>query len=268
MKKQVQFTNVKFPPEVFEEAMRTFPETSDIRWNSMSVTRGQERWELDTKDEFYADYHKEFDRASANVQLYDGSSRSTPPHNLGHVHLEVDKFWCTVACSANTRLQIDKFFNVLEKHRTTYTVQPEEVLSAAIKPTVFIGHGHSSLWRDLKDHLHDQQGYPVESYETGARAGHAIRDILQEMLNKSSFALLLLTAEDEMKDGTFRARENVVHEAGLFQGRLGFARAIILVEEGVEPFSNIDGIQQIRFTKGNVREVYGDVLATIRREFE
>lgn len=87
------------------------------------------------------------------------------------------------------------------------------------------------------------------------------------MLGRSSFACLVLTAEDEMADGTMRARRNVIHEAGLFQGRLGFSRAIVLLEEGAEEFSNIHGIQQIRFAKGNIKETFGEVLATLRREF-
>jgi predicted nucleotide-binding protein len=106
----------------------------------------------------------------------------------------------------------------------------------------------------------------VEAYEVGARAGHTIRDVLTDMLGKSLFACLVLTAEDEMADGTMRARQNVIHEAGLFQGRLGFNKAIILIEEGTEEFSNIQGVQQIRFSKGNVKETFGEVLATLRRE--
>jgi hypothetical protein len=48
---------------------------------------------------------------------------------------------------------------------------------------------------------------------------------------------------------------------------LGFSRAIVLLEQGTEEFSNLHGIQQIRFAKGNVRETFGDVLAALRREF-
>ena len=70
----------------------------------------------------------------------------------------------------------------------------------------------------------------------------------------------------EAKDGTLRARQNVVHEAGLFQGKLGFSRAIILLEEGTEEFSNIHGLHQIRFGKGNIKESFGDVLAVLKRE--
>lgn len=77
-----------------------------------------------------------------------------------------------------------------------------------------------------------------------------------------------MTGEDATSQGNIRARQNVVHEAGLFQGKLGFERAIVLLEEGVEEFSNIHGIVQIRFSKGKIRETFGDVLATLRREFQ
>ena len=35
---------------------------------------------------------------------------------------------------------------------------------------------------------------------------------------------------------------NVIHEVGLFQGRLGANKAIILLEDGCEEFSNIQGL--------------------------
>ena len=76
-----------------------------------------------------------------------------------------------------------------------------------------------------------------------------------------------MTGEDETADGRILARQNVVHEAGLFQGTLGFNKAIVLLEQGTEEFSNIGGIQQIRFSKGNIKEAFGDVLAVLRCEF-
>ena len=102
------------------------------------------------------------------------------------------------------------------------------------------------------------------AYEVGARAGHGIRDILEDMLREST---LVMTGEDETIDDNVHPRLNVVHEAGLFQGSLGFSRAIVLLEEGTQEFSNIHGIDQIRFSIGNIRETFGDVVATIHREF-
>jgi predicted nucleotide-binding protein len=174
-----------------------------------------------------------------------------------------------VIVSRPTRADISRVMNVFLEQVAAATIPepPPSPPTAPPPPVVYIGHGHSSAWRDLKDHLQDQHGYRIETYETGARAGHAIRDILASMAKLSSFAVLVMTAEDKQADGSYRARENVVHEVGLFQGTLGFDRAIVAIEEGVEPFSNLHGIQQLRFGAGNVKEIYGDVLATLRREF-
>ena len=73
------------------------------------------------------------------------------------------------------------------------------------------------------------------------------------MLDAAAIALIVMTAEDEQVDGKLRARMNVIHEAGLFQGRLGFSKAIVLLEEGCEEFSNISGLGQITdYPKGKI----------------
>jgi predicted nucleotide-binding protein len=153
-----------------------------------------------------------------------------------------------------------------ESPALTTTGSTPEAASREIRPKIFIGHGRSVQWRDLKDHLTDKHGYQVNAYEVGVRSGYTITHILGEMLTQSSFALIVMTGDDETADGHARARQNVVHELGLFQGRLGFNRAITVTESGLESFSNIDGVQQIKFVH-NIAETYGDVLATLRREF-
>ena len=50
--------------------------------------------------------------------------------------------------------------------------------------------------------------------------------------------------------GKINARMNVVHEAGLFQGRLGFTRSIVLLEEGCEEFSNIEEVRKVLEREG------------------
>jgi predicted nucleotide-binding protein len=86
------------------------------------------------------------------------------------------------------------------------------------------------------------------------------------MLDTAAIALLVLTAEDERIDGAVVARQNVVHEAGLFQGRLGFERAIVLLEEGCEEFSNIAGLGQIRFPTGGIAAAFEEVRRVLERE--
>jgi predicted nucleotide-binding protein len=128
----------------------------------------------------------------------------------------------------------------------------------------FIGHGgHNQLWRELKDFL-VEFSVDVETFETLPRYGRTAVDVVRVMLDRADFAFLIHTGEDETTEGKLRARQNVVHETGLFQGRLGFERAIILREDGVEEFSNLAGLQEIHFPAGNIRAVFGEVARLIR----
>lgn len=86
------------------------------------------------------------------------------------------------------------------------------------------------------------------------------------MLDAAGIAFVVLTAEDETIDGSERARQNVVHEAGLFQGRLGFSRAIVLLEGSCDEFSNIQGLGQIRFPTGRISACFEEVRRVLERE--
>ncbi|XAZ24025.1 nucleotide-binding protein [Sinorhizobium sp. B11] len=131
---------------------------------------------------------------------------------------------------------------------------------------VFIGHGRSLLWRELKDFVSDRLHLPWNEFNRIPVAGMTNIARLSEMLESAAIALVIMTAEDELADGELQARMNVIHEVGLFQGRLGFSRAIVLVEEGCKMFSNIDGLGQIRFPKGNIKATFEEVRAVMERE--
>lgn len=260
MQKSKEFKDVYFSAETIRDLVISFESMAKkngvaIYMKILKVDHPDCSWSYDNLDEFVADYRANSGKAllrlegcglTLSVQVWPRS-----------VHVEI---------RAKDRPSIENVLNVLEAKTDESRLSP----SIATPPealTVFIGHGRNQLWRDLKEHLCDKHGIKVIAYETGARAGYTIRDILEDMIDKSTFALLVMTAEDEQADGSYRARQNVIHEAGLFQGRLGFSRAIMVVEEGASDFSNVYGVQQIRFAKGNIKETYGEVLATIRREF-
>jgi predicted nucleotide-binding protein len=138
--------------------------------------------------------------------------------------------------------------------------------SQEIGTNVFIGHGRSLIWRELKDFIQDRLHLPWDEFNRVPVAGVTNIAHLSEMLDAAAIAFLIMTGEDEQADGKLHARMNVVHEAGLFQGRLGFTRAIVLLEEGCEGFSNIEGLGQIRFPKGNIKAVFDEVRRVLERE--
>ncbi len=263
MKKKKHFHSTKFSPEAIQQAwdkMDTYLSKEDRTKVSLnlSVRTADEYWDHDTEPEFFADYVKTPKSAyytkSANYGKY-------------KINITFDTPCSDVAITAPERSTIEAVHQIFENWAPKCAV-PTESKPTEKEPTVFIGHGQSQQWRDLKDHLHEKHGYKIEAYEVGARAGHAIRDILEEMLSKSSFAIIVMTGEDRDDQGRMHPRDNVIHELGLFQGRIGFPRAIVLLEEGAEEFSNIHGIQQIRYSRNNIKETFGEVLATLKREFD
>ena len=264
MKKSKTYDRTKFSPEVIHKALEELEKSlSDKDMKDVGIARllhvqkGNELWGHDTDAEFFADYRSDDTHGAHYERFYQNSSIDVSYSSFPPISSEV-------RVSSTKRDVIERVFKIFEDSVSSCSV-PEPQWESMVK--IFIGHGRNPLWRDLKDHLQDKHDFEVIAYETGARAGHEIRDVLEEMLNKSSFAILVFTGENEDLEGKLHARENVIHELGLFQGKLGFRKAIVLLEEGVEKFSNIDGVQYIPFQKDNIKETYGDIIATIKREF-
>lgn len=131
---------------------------------------------------------------------------------------------------------------------------------------VFIGHGQSLVWMVLKEYLNKDKELVCDEYNMVPVAGLHRIERLEQMLNDAAMAFLVMTGEDETQDGKMNARLNVIHEVGLFQGKLGFTRAIILLEKGCDEFSNITGLEQIRFSKGNIKSAFYEVEGVLKRE--
>ncbi|HEV2512582.1 TIR domain-containing protein [Bosea sp. (in: a-proteobacteria)] len=140
------------------------------------------------------------------------------------------------------------------------------VAASRVGTNVFIGHGRSGAWRELKDFVKDRLGLPFDEFNRVPVAGVTNIARLNEMLDAAAVAFVIMTAEDEQKDGKLQARMNVIHEVGLFQGRLGFTKGIVMLEEGCEEFSNIQGLGQIRFPAGRISAAFEEVRQVLERE--
>ncbi len=131
---------------------------------------------------------------------------------------------------------------------------------------VFIGHGRSKAWLVLKNYMQDRLDLTCDDFNREATAGTTTVSRLSTMLDEACFAFLVLTGEDCQKDGSLNARMNVIHEVGLFQGKLGFEKAIVMLEKGCQEFSNIHGLTYISFEKEKIKSVFHEVSDTLKRE--
>jgi len=133
---------------------------------------------------------------------------------------------------------------------------------------VFIGHGRSRIWEEVRDFVHEL-GLEVEEFNQESTAGTTTTARINAMMEASAFAILVMTGEDRRSEGTLHARENVIHEIGLFQGRLGNERAIVLRQEGTTIPSNLHGLTYIEFPRRGFKgalKARAQVRAALNRE--
>lgn len=167
---------------------------------------------------------------------------------------------------ANNKAKLQELGNILRNVIEAAALSDPESNDTIMRDKIFIGHGRSELWRVLKDFLHERLNLDYEEFNRVSAAGINTQERLSEMLDRCGFTFLVLAGEDLHGDGSLHARENVIHESGLFQGRLGWRRAIIILEEGCEEFSNIVGLGQIRFSRGNIASCFEEVRRVLERE--
>lgn len=133
-------------------------------------------------------------------------------------------------------------------------------------PVVFIGHGHTELWRPLKDFVKEELQLDARPFEHESRVGKAMKDVLESFKAEADCAIILLTSDDLQSTDTYRARQNVVHEIGFFQGSVGFDRVAMVVQNGLEEFSNVAGIIPIRFQDRHIEMVFEPIRKWLKRE--
>src|SRR5580658_2268471 len=74
------------------------------------------------------------------------------------------------------------------------------------RSSVFIGHGHSHEWKDLRHFLLARLNLECEEFNQASAAGLSTVTRLLQILDSISFAFLVMTAEDVHGNGTHHAR--------------------------------------------------------------
>jgi predicted nucleotide-binding protein len=143
----------------------------------------------------------------------------------------------------------------------------EELMRAA-KQKIFISHGHNELLKlKLKDFISSKLKLTPIVLSEQPSQGLTIVEKLERVSETCCFAIVLMTKDDQVKDGGLRARQNVVHEIGFFQGKYGRKNVVLLAERGVESFSNISGIIRLEFEPDHFEEVFEPLRIEIAEAF-
>ncbi len=132
---------------------------------------------------------------------------------------------------------------------------------------VFISHGLPPDWLEVQGFIEKDLGISTLELAQEPNRGRTVLQKLAEESNRCIYAVVVMTGDDKIEDGALRARENVMHEIGYFQGKFGLANVCLLHEEGVNIPSNIHGLVYIPFPKGIVSAAFGALRRELRTAF-
>ncbi|MFC0133578.1 DNA-binding protein [Massilia eurypsychrophila] len=123
---------------------------------------------------------------------------------------------------------------------------------AAPLSRVFITHGRSPDWREVQAYIEKDLRLSTLELAQEISLGMTVIEKLEAGGDRCDSAVIVMTGEDIDADGQARARENVMHEIGFFQGRYGRSKVILLHEDGVSIPSNLSGVVYLPYPKGAV----------------
>lgn len=129
---------------------------------------------------------------------------------------------------------------------------------------VFISHGTSKEWYKVQAYIERDLNHKTLELEQQPNLGRTIIQKLYEESNKCNCAIIVMTGDDKFDNGEIRARENVLHEIGFFQGKLGLGNIMLLHEEGVNIPSNIHGLVYITFPKDTIEATFGGLTRELK----
>jgi hypothetical protein len=144
--------------------------------------------------------------------------------------------------------------------RLLNTIESGHGGASRLQNKIFISHGTSADWMKLQFFLERNTKRPTLELAQKPSFGNTVIAKLADAANQCSHAVIVMTGDDSMRKGAHRVRENVMHEIGYFQGRLGLNRVVLLREDGVSMPSNLGGIVYLSFRPARIVDVFPKLL--------
>lgn len=137
---------------------------------------------------------------------------------------------------------------------------------------VAIMHGHSEDYLEVKKYVQECKFTPrllIEEYSADTIFAN-LRDLIWDEIH---CVIVVLTKDDEMLNGNKRARQNVIFELGYCIGVFETLNKkgpykpknaiIVIAEENVELFENINGLTRIVYESGKIHEKKEFIMASL-----
>ena len=133
-------------------------------------------------------------------------------------------------------------------------------------PVTFIDHGTNPIWTRVEKHLREDLMIECKTFLDSSYSSEQMVYSLSDFLDTCNFCVVILTKEDEQKGASEIIYQNIIHKIGLFQGRLGFNKTVLLKQDGIKFDTNFAGLQHITFSGSKIEQAFYELDKMLKRE--
>lgn len=151
---------------------------------------------------------------------------------------------------------------ILEKVKAIETVLKDKIQNK-FGTNIFISHGHHSEIREkVEEFMEALELNPIVVMES-ASDGLSVDDKVDKYIKKCAASIILYTPDDELKDGTFLPRQNVIHETGILQREMP-DKIIYLKENSVKLPTNITPKVYVSYSSDNLTDAFIQIVKELK----
>ena len=149
--------------------------------------------------------------------------------------------------------------------------------------TIFIIHGRSPEIHKVERFIKDELNFNAVILQDSFVGKNIIDKFKHEVWNNACCAVAIMSPDDKLNDGNFRARQNVIYEIGYCSGVFdGYyeedeggefeAEPVILLKEksiDMRDLSDLLGVEYLEYTQGSIEVVFSKLrkaLNTLYKE--
>ncbi len=152
--------------------------------------------------------------------------------------------------------------------------------------TVFLIHGRSPEINKVERFIKEELNFNVVILQNSFRGKNIIDKFKEEIWNNACCAVAIMSPDDQLNDGNFRARQNVVYEigycSGVFDGYYNDndydedyedseTEPVIIIKErsiDMRDLSDLLGVEYLEYTEGHMEVVFSKLRKALNSLYE
>lgn len=180
----------------------------------------------------------------------------------GTINVEIDQIDIFEFYSTQKKYNERSIIEILEKVNSIEEVLKDKIGSNQ-GTNIFISHGHHPETREKVEEFIEVLGLNPIVVLQSASDGLSVDAKIDKYIKNCVASIIIYTPDDELKNGKFLPRQNVIHETGILQRDMP-EKIIYLKEKSVSLPTNIAPKVYLSFEKNDLTEAFIQIIKELK----